>query len=583
MIKVNRDTIFSPLGLFVMYILASGLAIMGFRLVYPGSPAPLICFNTSWRFIRGFLDYLSLFPALALASLVIPFGVRIQEYGKNSLHPAQFLQSLKMHIFAAIAASIIYGLLFSLALPAARNYEANLIFQGRLYQLAKERAQENAATGEWADTAQFIAICERIWSNGPEHAKLKTEAEIKIAEALMTPDQPPDFLPTAGDREPVSASEALLMAETALGDERYFDAHWLASLGSRLAKPGSPEEAAARRLAGMAWSGVNSLAPNTRETTAYTSYRLKREGHEALLGEEWVRSYYLFRELLSLTPNDPDALKYLALSESGLKQAAFFIDEMELALGRILTGAVFSFPFGSDRLVMRISSLSTSTDSAYGIGIETMAFDQEGLLLWSMEAPYAKILPVTLDSGPALTVLLRALDRMDKNERWEPKISGSGSGVPGNAEIVLPVSWDSFLLLSNVRRGLQALSPLELRAASENLGTCGYLPQVFEAELLERFVRPLFMLPFGIFSVAIGWRYRAIKRPRYMAIPMLGILPAVFHGAVLFSRSWFNNLGILALVSFGFNTAALLFATGITSLLILSLIMLAASRITAAL
>jgi hypothetical protein len=57
---------------------------------------------------------------------------------------------------------------------------------------------------------------------------------------------------------------------------------------------------------------------------------------------------------------------------------------VELTLGRILTGAVLSLPMGQGRLVMRISSLSTSTDSAYGIGIEIMAFDRDGLLLWSM-------------------------------------------------------------------------------------------------------------------------------------------------------------------------------------------------------
>jgi hypothetical protein len=59
---------------------------------------------------------------------------------------------------------------------------------------------------------------------------------------------------------------------------------------------------------------------------------------------------------------------------------------------------------------------------------------------------------------------------------------------------------------------------------------------------------------------------------------MLVILPAVFNGAVHFSRNWLNNLGIWAVVSLGFSTAAVFFAVGIVVLLVLSLITLAAAH-----
>jgi hypothetical protein len=169
------------------------------------------------------------------------------------------------------------------------------------------------------------------------------------------------------------------------------------------------------------------------------------------------------------------------------------------------------------------------------------------------------------------------LDRTNKNIRWEPEIKSAGrSSFPGSAEIVLPVSWDNFNLISNVRRGLSVLSSSDLKRAADNLGLCGYLPQVFEAELLERFVRPLFLLPLGISAIALGWRLRALKRPRYMAAPMLGILPVVFNGSVHFSRSFFNHLGIWAVTSLGFTSAAIFFGAGILVMLILSLVVLAA-------
>jgi hypothetical protein len=581
-IKINSGLFFSPPGVYFLYIFASALAIMGFRLIFPGEAVPLAYFSSSWRYIRGLVDFLQLFPALALSALVIPFGFNIRPQERITPFSPAFLQSLMTPIITAIAASGFCCLVSFLALPLAREYEASLRFRGRLYQLAKERAQEHAARGEWDETLQFVEICERVWPDGPEISSLKDEAEVRTEIERMTPEP----LAVAGTEavsrpagaQPLNVTEALALAETALSEERYFDAHWLASLGGRLAAPGSAEAAAATRLAGRAWNGVNSLAPNIRETQAYRVYRLKREGHEALLGEEWIRSYYIFRELLTLSPEDPDVIKYLAISEGGVRQAAFFIDEIELALGRILTGAVFSLPQDHGRLVMRIASLSTSPDSAYGIGAEIMAFDRDGRPLWSMEAPYAKIVPLALDSGPAVTVLLRAIDRADKAKQWGPEIQGLGQGVPGGAELVLPVSWDIFLLLTNARRGLPGLSPTELRTAAENLGACGYQPQVFEAELLRRFAEPVLFLPLGIFAIVIGWRYRALKRPRYMGVLMLGILPMVFNGVIHVGRALVNNLGILAVVSLGFNTAALFFGIGMFVLLVLALILLAAQH-----
>jgi len=227
---------------------------------------------------------------------------------------------------------------------------------------------------------------------------------------------------------------------------------------------------------------------------------------------------------------------------------------------------------------MRISSLSTFPDSAYGIGAEILAFDRDGSPLWSMEAPYVKILPLTLNSGPNVTVLMRALDRTDKTKHWEPLGRGMGQSVPGSAQIVLSVSWDNFLLLSNVHRGLSGLSPADLRRAVGNLGSYGYQPEVFEAELLRHFADPLILLPMGIFALVIGWRYRALERSRYMGIPMLGILPLVFNGFVHFCRGLINNLGIWAVASLGFTAAAIFFAAAIFVLLVLSLITLAAQH-----
>ena len=573
---------FFSLGVFFIYILGSGLVIMAFRFISPGEAAPLAHLSSPWRLIRFLLDYIGLFPALVLSALVIPFGFKIQAQEAINPFSPQFFQSLKSSIITVIIAAVIYGLLFSLVLPLAGDYEANLRSQGMLYRLAKERAQEHADKGEWAEAAQFVAIGERIWPNGPEISKLKAETGTQTEKLRLSAAQQnvnvPATVPSLSGTQPVNAAEALALAETALKEERYYDAHWLASLAGRLVQAGSVEQAEAARLASIAWDKVNSMAPNAAETKAYGLFRLKREGYEALVADEWIRSYYIFRDLRERSPEDPDVAKYLDLSEKGLEQAAFFTDEMKMALDGILSDAVFSMPYQSGRLVMRISSLSISPDSCYGMGIEIMAFNRDGRPLWSMEAPYAKILPLSLGSGPEVAVLMRALDRTDKTKHWEPVVHGMGQAGPANAQIALQVSWDNFLLLSRVHRGFSGLSPEDLKKAAESFGAYGYQPDVFQAELLRRFSEPLFLLPLGIFAIVMGWRYRALKRPWFAGIPMLGILPLVFYGIVQLCRLWITNLEIVAVVSLGFATAVLFFAVGLTVLLILSIIILAAQH-----
>ena len=337
------------------------------------------------------------------------------------------------------------------------------------------------------------------------------------------------------------------------------------------------------RLASISWDGVNSLESSIQEIHAFNIFRLKREGFQALNSQEWIRAYYIFLELMNLSPHDPDVQRFFAMSQEGLRHVAFFIDEMDMAMGEILTGAIFSLPMGSGRVVMRLSSISTFTDSAYGMGVEILAFDRDGRPLWGMEAPYARLLPLSfspdpLYTGPGLSVLLRALDRTDQSLRWEPVVQNFLQIAPDSAQVALPISWDDFLLLSYVRRGLFTLSMADLRRAADNLGAFGYNPAIFHVELLRRFAEPLLLLLLGILAIALGWRYRALKHPRLMGILMLGILPLVLNIAVNFFRGWINNLGILAVLSLGFTAAAILFGIAITLLFILFLILLASQH-----
>jgi hypothetical protein len=524
----------------------------------------------------------------------------------------KFLDTLKGPIITAISAAVVYGVLYFLVYPLAWDREADMRFRGQLFSESHSRARSHAAAGDWVDASRFLGVCERIWPGSPDLEDLRAAISVEMDEYRFEHPKgtAAGFLPSAaqgpgteGRWEPVDAAEALVMAETAFREERYYDAHWLATLAGRLAREGSMETVEAARAASRAWYAVASLAPNSRETQAVRLYRLKNSAYEAMVARDWIRGYYLFKELAAVTPNDPDVISFLNRCEQGLEEIAFFIDEPEMALGEILNGAVFSIPRRTSagtpygRMILQLRSLAASPDYSYGIGADLLVFDEAGELENRLEAPYAKILPKTLGGRKRTLLLLRALDREDEDRRWEPVWAGPGRPgsiryddggldlgdalgdavgyAEGYAHVMLDIPYEDFLLSTQVRRGVDNFFIGELFAAERTLGAYGYVSQVFAAEILGRFAEPVYFPALLILVLVIGWRYRAVRRSRYLGIPMLFILPLVFAEVVRLYQAAMNILGVSLILSLSFVPALIVTCAGAFFFFIVFLVSLA--------
>jgi hypothetical protein len=476
----------------------------------------------------------------------------------------------------------------------AQSYEENLSFSGETYRLAKERAQEHARAGEWLEASQLIGICDIVWQNSPELAVLRDEIEVQLTEIRYMEDRrviagsgerqnSASVSALPGQRAPLTASDAIAMSEVALNEGRLFDAHWLAIVGGRISRAGSPEKIEADRLAARAWNRIESLEPTANERRVYSLYQIKMSGYEAMISGDWIRAFYIFQDLIRQTPYDPDVENFLAASEKGTREVAFFIDEMELLPGESLTNALFSLPSvqgKQGRSVMRIASLSANPDYAYGLGIEYMVFDSDARLLLSLHAPYAKFLPMMLDGQQRVLILMRALSSHDSTLRWEPEwmAQGETSYHPGSAQITLDISYETFIELSEMRQRLPSMHISELFDVSKLAGEMGYIPQVYEAEILNRLGTCLFFLPMAVVAIIIGWIFRARQRPRYFFVLLLPILPLIFNVLAYLYRTVLNTVGVSLIFSLGFATALPLFIAILAFVFILSLIALAAQR-----
>ncbi|MDR1655805.1 MAG: hypothetical protein LBR96_07395 [Treponema sp.] len=600
--KFKKETFLSPSGFFFIYLILAFALIIGFSCFFPGERIPLGIYATPWRLLRGVFRIINLFPALTLSGLVIPFGFL---EGKSAGAAALFLERMRGPLTAAIAGAILNAVLYFAALPPVDAALSGMRYRGELYVSSLTQAKTAAAEGNWNETARYIGICDSIWPESAGAQDLREEAALQIeelhykeaqAEAAEYPMARLSALP--GQRQPVNAREALDMAETALREKRYFDSHWLATLAGRIAPDGSPEEADAALLASRAWNSLEAMSPGSMEEEIRSGFFLKRSGYEAMIAGEWIRAYYIFRELREKTPQDPDVEAFLAKSEEGSRESAFFTDEIEM-LGELITGAVFSIPYrdpyrGPDspftgRGVLRFRSLSCFPDYSWAMGLEFLAWDGEGVS--RVKAPYAQILPKTLGSRPMTAVRMRALDRHDEKIRFEPVIEGEALSVVGDAELLIDLPYDSFLLLTKLRQGESALSVGELFTASRSLGSSGYLPESFQAEIIRRLGGPLFLLPLGILALSLGWRLRlrlqtraqkraqerGQKRPYAAGIPMLFVLPLVWNGIFELCRVLIEAAGVQLIFKAGFFWAFLALIGGAAILFILSLILFAMS------
>jgi len=591
--QVDKETIHSPPAIFFMYVAGASFLILMFRLIHPGEAAPLPIFSRNWRLIRGLLDIIALFPALSFSALALPFGLVSEEDNRAGFQ--HIFQRLMVPLVTAMCAAGLYAILFFLILPLAQNYEENMRYQGDMYHLAKERAEAHRQNSDWLQVSQFIGICDSVWPDSPELTDLRNDLDLHMDELRLGGSRQSGqnseqtlksslYSALSGQRESVTASQAITLGETALAERRYFDAHWLATLGGRIAKADSPEKTKAAWLAARAWNQIETLRPTDRENRVYSIYELKLSGYEAMVAGDWVRAYYIFQELLGLTPNDPDAKNFFADCKKKTTEIAFFMDEMEVSINETYTNVIFSLPAhqrrGQDRSIMRVASFSYTPDYAYGTGIEYMIFDTDAHPLLHLQAPYAKFLPITLDDEERVIVLMRALDRHDRTRRWEPEWTAQNNTVyhPQMAQVTLDIDYETFLMLPEMRQGLPSLDINTLFTASGIAGETGYISEVFEAEVINRLGSCLFFLPMSVVAIIIGWRYRAKQRPRYFFVLLLPVLPIVFNGLVYLYRIVLNSIGISLIINLGFSLALTALIVILALSFILSLILLAAQR-----
>jgi hypothetical protein len=591
------------LPILIIYTCAAICLTIGKQIFLPSEPAPLPIYRISWPLFGALIESINLFPTLLFSAIAASFAFFIVEGQNTSRFSPQFLAEMVKPLSIIIAATALYGIFLLLFQPILFDARYRMQAQGQLFKDAREKAADEILREDWQEAAIHLAICERIWkqSDGPEGTQALRD---KLAVALDKerskiidiehPQPEKGYIETpegtipilSGQRGPVTIREALNLAERNLEQNNAFDAHWYASLAKKLAKPGSPEEQEATNLAAKAWNAISELKPLPKEQQAYRIYKEKLDGYNAILSGDYIRAYYIFNGLTKEVPSDPDVKKYLETALAGTKKIAFFQHEVSAAVGENLSYGIFTIPIrdtqgGNLGLgILKIDSLTMFSDVSFGTKVQYQIINNDGQIVSTVLSAYAKLSPFSEQTNGEIKnktlVLLKAIDKNNKNRYWEPQ--WSGPSVTKTTYLVLDISYEDFLLACHTQTNSRNLSILELFKAQERLASFGYIPQTFQLELLNRIMDPFLCLVLGLFILTISWRLRPQKKPGLIAFPMFIILPLVAYLLLEGIRISGTIINTALLLNFSFPMTIIICVINELILLFLAVLFLAGQR-----
>ncbi len=560
--------------LILIFSILSFLAIFAYRFFFPGALEPLPVFNLTWKLSKTLLDFIDVFPAIALSAILGHFGFGSWAPEGPERFSVKFFDSMKEPLIATIVVALLYAALFLLALPVTLDFRQDMVVKGILFRSSSEKATLAMDRGEWLEAERYMNMCQRVWPESPNTQKerdrlqvglsslraagkklLDTSRQLAGSDHFMDaylPDIPRD----------INSSDALVLAKEALSAGRFYDAHWLAALAEKIAGPEAGEAATASLIASEAWNSIALMEPGKDDEQAFSIFRRKREGYSSVKAGDWIRAYYIFDKLAKDVSGDADVDRFLTMSRNGARKTAFFVDEVAEILGQVELDTFLSFPnLDGGRDVLLLKRLHISADLAYVEGFEMLSFGADGKERYGVQAPYAKFGPFNIqDERSSVSILLVGLDRNDEKIRWEPvwNFGKSPDGIPGR--VLLAVSWEELILATQARNGIELLSVPALNEGARLLGPAGFITEAFRAETIRRIAEPFAFLALAIIFLTLGWRMRSPRGAGWPGYVILALLPFAVNLVVQAYRFLTSTtaLAFTLMLPFGWAVAAIL-------------------------
>lgn len=557
---------------------------VGFFLPLPHEIPEKLVFN--YKLLSGFEFFFKYIPGILMTAFVVSLAV---EFGRNSEGSSEryskaMFGRFKNVMIISIGISLIltfsneFGEVYLKNKKNSIKNQSKLIedyvFVGRklLQNGFSERAMRYAQEALKLDEENQEAML--LKENCDEEISLKqnSNVKLKIYEFIEETEKVDRVLI---DVNQISEVYSLYQkAQKSYENQEWFNAHFYAEEGIRLATAKDPNLANLKEISISAWNNLSQMH-NLIQNEEQIAFNKKYEGYLALVKKDDLKAYYIFNDLLNSSiefRSDPDVVFYYDIAKKRLNEKYFFIDEtLEMETLEFAHNVKFACDYGDGgKDIFYFKGVTTVDETGNSIqylrDLTVVSLDSKGNTEQIMSVPYAKVLPIsTQDLNKNLKsllkidekvqtipyIMLKSIDRNDENINYQPKYKFQTNSPD---YLLLPLSYDDLLTLENISENPNISSLSVLISLSKNADIFGYSSVIFRQVLMNRLFYPLLVMIIFMILATFTWNNRigvnqVFKFSWLFAIPTFVFAGNFFYKIFIFCFKLINY-AILARFNF---------------------------------
>ena len=558
-----------------------------------------------YKFCNGMEYFLMFLPSVLFAGILVSYSVY---FGHNSENTAKrFSHAMISRYKIVMITGLISVLLLSLSNETLgimlKQKKQKIINRPKIIQQYIDSGISLYNQGLYERSQLYAKAALKLNPNSKEARDLINKTDMEINRSHINelrfdltnaePIKDEDNSLKIDEKQLLDAYKCLLKATSAYDEKKWFDAHYYAEMGIKLASSKDPNVQKLRTISAESWNNLTELHKGAK-TKEEEIYEQEYKGFTALMEDDDLQAYYIFRYLNETYPElerDNDVQFYLKVAQERVEQKYFFIDE---------TFELQSYEDAND-VYFCYNQLDGSTDIIYFKGLTNLKsagsavqYLRDFTILkiknnkWfrTMHVPYAKLMPVSVKSLNSATksmlgisdeadfvpyIQLKSIGRDDSGQEFVPEYTYASGEVSGLPEyLIYPMPYSDFLLLEKTASNPKTMPLSTLFTLNSKASDYGFTVELFRHTLLNRLLYPLFLLSVMILLAAFSWNFRIgdtlfFRMGWVFSFPFFIAIMFVFYNIAIYVFKLINY----ALVMLSAGKGALFAGIGIYVLLLL--------------
>lgn len=497
-----------------------------------------------YKFMTGLQNFGKYIPGVVITGFVVSCSVHFgrNPEGSTERFSKAMFDRFKMVMIVSIIVAFFLTICAEVMGPFAANKKNSIINRPKIINDYINVGNKLFDNGYYERAMNYADAALKLSPNDKKAIDLRDRADVEINRARTSNirfklyesvEEAEKVDRVVIDAEQINEVYKLyLQSQSAFDKKEWFNAHYYAELGIKLATPKDPNLEELKKLSTAAWNNLTEYH-NLAKTEGQLIFEKKYQGYLALVEKDDLKAYYIFRELYQSSremQSDPDVVFYLQIAENRINERSFFVDEtFELKSFESANDVYFAYEYADgSRDIIYFKGMTTVASTGNSIQylreLTILSIDRFGEIFRTMTVPYAKVLPVSVKTLTPTTkqlmgiddkvdcvpyIMLKSVGRDSPEIHSEPLYTYQNNETASTPEyLLLSIPYDKFLLLEKSTSTPESMSIPALIRLVNMAEDYGFCPEVYGQALMNRIYYPLWILIIFILLASFGWNNR---------------------------------------------------------------------------